>query len=277
MFKKLMTAFTVIGLSLGASMLSHSAVVFAQDKNIVDDIKARGVLLVGAAEDRPYQWRNADGTWDGYLSKVVELYAESLGVKVEWVPSTFTVIVAGLEAGKFDIAGAHLHATEGRKKVIDFTDPLFFSGTSIFVNAETAEKYKTLEGLDDASTTIATMGGSSDEPVVRKTFTKATIVALPNASPADMVMQVKTNKATAMTLTNIYAAALDKKFGLVAFPKDANGLDPVPGSFGVRKRDPELTASINAFLKKLKDDGKLGELEKEYLTPEAFLNVFEQN
>jgi ABC-type amino acid transport substrate-binding protein len=121
------------------------------------------------------------------------------------------------------------------------------------------------------------MGGSSDEPVARKYFKKATIRTLPNASPADMVMQVKTNKATGMMLTNIYTSALEKKFDLVPLPKDANGLDPVPGSFGVRKRDPELTASINAFLKKLTDDGTIAALQKKYLTPEAFLNVFEQN
>lgn len=277
MFKKLMIALTVVGVSLGAAMMSHSTVAFAQEKTILDEIKARGVLLAGAAEDRPYQWRNADGTWDGYLSKVVELYAESIGVKLEWVPTTFTVMVAALESGKFDIAGAHLHATEGRLKVIDFTDPLFFSGTSVFVNRESAEKYKDLAGLDDPSVTIAVQGGSADEPVARKQFTKANILALPNVSPADLVMQVKTNKATGITLTNIYSSALEKKFDLVAFPKDAKGLEPVPGSFGVRKKDPALTASINAFLQKMKDEGKLQELEKQYLTPEAFLNVFEQN
>jgi ABC-type amino acid transport substrate-binding protein len=283
MFNRLTALAVCIGLALpGVSTLSASC-AFAQgapapaQANLLDQIRQRGVLLVGAAGDPPYEQRQSDGKWVGYLPDLLERFAASLGVKIEFVPSSFTAIVAGLQAGKFDLAGTDLHETELRREAIDFSETLFASGTSIYMQPSVAGKYRDLESLNDPSVTIAVEGGSGDEPVVRAAFPRAHILALPNASYGDMVMQVVTNKVTATALSSIYVPALTRRFGLVALPNDPDGLQPLPVGFGFRKDTPELRDAFNAFLRQAKADGTLDRLRAKYLTPEAFLEAFSHN
>jgi ABC-type amino acid transport substrate-binding protein len=275
-FKARRLGFAVLASFLGLVSMCNaaSAQEAGQSKGLVAEIKARGVLKVGIAPDPPFEDRLADGTWVGYLPALETKFAESLGVKIEFIPTTFTSIVAGLQAGKYDMAGADLHATEERKKAIDFSDPFYASGTSFFLRPDQAKIYKTVESLNDAAVTIAVIGGSSDETVARATLPKARILALPNVGPGELVLQVKSGKVTATGLSSYFGPALEQRFSLVARPDNADGVGSLPEAWGIRKNTPELTEAANKFLVAAKKDGTIAALKKRYLSPEAFLNAF---
>ncbi|HEY1944887.1 MAG TPA: ABC transporter substrate-binding protein [Roseiarcus sp.] len=237
-------------------------------------IKKRGVLTVGIAPDPPFEDRTPDGKWVGFLPALETKFAESLGVKVEFVPTTFTTIVAGLQAGKYDLAGADLHMTDERKRAIDFSDPFYASGTSFFLRADKGKTYKDQESLNSPDVTIAVITGSSDDTVARAALPKANLLTLPNVGPGDLVLQVKTGKVTAVGLSSYFAPALIQRFGLVMRPDTAEGVGSLPEAWGVRKDTPDLTAAANKFLADAKADGAIAALEKQYLTPDAFIKAF---
>lgn len=249
----------------------------AQAKGLLAEIKARGVLKVGIAADPPFEDRASDGTWVGYLPALETRFAQSLGVKIEFVPTSFTSIVAGLQAGKYDMAGADLHATEERKKAIDFSDSFYASGTSFFLLPEQAKHYKDVQSLNDPSVTIAVIGGSADDTITRAALPKAHVVSLPNVGPGELVLQVKSAKVTAAGLSSYFGPALQQRFNLVGRPDNAEGVGSLPEAWGIRKNTPELTEAANRFLATAKKDGTISSLEKRYLSPPAFLDAFSLN
>ena len=190
------------------------------------------------------------------------------------MPTTFTTIVAGLQAGKYDLAGADLHMTDERRKAIDFTIPFYASGTSYFMRKDKDATFKDLASLNSPEATVAVIAGSSDETVTRQALPKATVLALPNAGPGDLVLQVKAGKVTAAGLSSYFAPALVQRFGLVFRPDDAEGVGSLPEAWGTRKETPDMKAAADKFLTDAKADGTLAAVEKQYLTPDAFINAF---
>lgn len=266
-----------IGLASVVGLGACPPAAMAQDAaggGLVAKIKQRGVLLVGIAPDPPFEDRTSDGKWVGFLPALETKFAESLGVKVEFVPTTFTTIVAGLQAGKYDLAGADLHMTDERKEAIDFTVPFYASGTSYFMQKSKDATFKDLDSLNSPEATIAVIAGSSDETVTRAALPKAKVLALPNVGPGDLVLQVKAGKVTAAGLSSYFAPALVQRFGLVFRPDDTEGVGSLPEAWGTRKETPDMTAAANKFLTDAKADGTLAAVEHQYLTPDAFINAF---
>ena len=71
----------------------------------LEDIAARGTLRVGTTGDyRPMSYKDADGKYEGFDTELAEKLADSLHVKVEYVPTTWKTLSADTAAGKFDLA-----------------------------------------------------------------------------------------------------------------------------------------------------------------------------
>jgi ABC-type amino acid transport substrate-binding protein len=251
-----------------------STVADSAQSGLLEQIKTRGVLKVGIAADPPFEARTPSGGWVGYLPALEEAFAKSLGVKIEFVPTTFTTIVAGLQAGKYDLAGADLHITEERKRAIDFSKPFYASGTSYFVLPATAETHKDLQSFNAPDVTIAVVAGSSDDSITRSALPKAKVLALPNVGPGDLILQVKTDKVTAIGVSSYFTPALTERFGLIVRPSDPDGIGSLPVAWGIRKDTPDLRKAADDFLDKAAADGTIEALKKNYLTANAFLSAF---
>jgi polar amino acid transport system substrate-binding protein len=125
-------------LSLKATVLTvfAAAVAFvavAARADAVDDIKARGKLIVGSKADyKPYGFRDASGKIVGIEPDLAALLAKKLGVKLELVPVVSSNRMQFLEQGKIDVLLATMSITSDRRKVIWILDPPYYSsGTNI--------------------------------------------------------------------------------------------------------------------------------------------------
>jgi polar amino acid transport system substrate-binding protein len=89
----------------------------------VDAIKKDGKLRAGVAIAWP--WLGQDPKTGNYIGAAADLgqkIADTLGVPLEYVPSGWDVIIAGLQAKQFELALAPLFATPKRMAVIDFAN-----------------------------------------------------------------------------------------------------------------------------------------------------------
>src|SRR5918911_1331897 len=121
----------------------------AAGNDILAKIKKAGVMKVGIAVDPPLTFRGPHGDWESMVPALDRKLARSLGVKIEFVPTTFTTIVAGQLVGKYDFIGASLNATPDRKKVLDFSVPFSYAGTSYLVAKDST--FHSLKDLRDAT------------------------------------------------------------------------------------------------------------------------------
>lgn len=151
----------------------------------IDKIVKNGKLRIGVAVAPP--WLLQDPATNKYFGPAVDIsekIASLLNVEVEYVPSNWDVLIAGLQADKFDLAGAPMFATEARMKVIDFMS-YTSAGTCYFVKKDNT-KINSLSDLNDPSVTIVTFTGTGTEEGIRKSYPKAiirSIVQPPGGQP----------------------------------------------------------------------------------------------
>ena len=124
----------IVGLALGAcgssslstpSASTTKAAAQAADPALVAKlpakIKAAGQILVGInAEYPPIDFLNAYGkTVQGLDVDLFNAVAQKFGVKVVWQPAKFDSIIAGVQAGKFDVGVSAFSINPKRKKQVN--------------------------------------------------------------------------------------------------------------------------------------------------------------
>jgi ABC-type amino acid transport substrate-binding protein len=232
---------------------------------------AGSTLKVGIALDPPWTIATPSGKLVSFNPALLAKLSVYLGVKVEIVKTGWTGIVAGLQTGKYDVIGADLNATAERRKVIDFTVPYSYSGTTWFVKSDSS--IKTLAQLNNKDVTVAFVGGSDTETATRNKLSKAKYRSLPNATSGDLISELEAGRSAAFANSNYLGAPLIQKYHYRAIPdlkKVPNGIAPVGIAWAVNKGNSALLAKLNAFLKHEIATGDMAKLKKKYLTPAGF-------
>lgn len=94
----------------------------------LDQIKARGVLVVGGKTDyRPFGYRDADGKVVGFSVELAQQVADRLGVKLQIVPTSAANQLEFLQQGKVDVLIAAMNDTPERRKVVRVIEPGYYS------------------------------------------------------------------------------------------------------------------------------------------------------
>jgi polar amino acid transport system substrate-binding protein len=234
-------------------------------------IKAAGVIRVGIAADPPYTFQDPNGDWKSFIPELVRKLGPYLGVKIEFVGTTWTTIVAGLQADKYDIIGASINATPERAKAIDFTIPYNYAGSYYYIRKDNPKNFKTLDDLNKPEVTIAFVTGASDDETTRRYLPKATYRAIPNASTADLLSELESKRSDAVCTGSFLAQAITSKYPYYFLPTAAdkpNGLDAVGVSWGVPKGNPDLMDALNKFIDQETKNGDIAKLKAEWFTEE---------
>jgi len=127
----------------------------------LESVKSAGVLKVGMECDyAPFNWtqvsesggavRLSDGTYaDGYDVRIAKRIADSLGVELEIVKTSWEGLLPAVTSGKIDLIIAGMSPTADRKESIDFSDNYYTSELVIVVAKDGA--YAGAEALADFS------------------------------------------------------------------------------------------------------------------------------
>lgn len=130
----------------------------------MNKIKQSGELRVGVAVAPPMT-DEKDGVFGGPNLIPLRDLAEQLGVKITTVPADWGNIVAGLQAGRYDVA-ANLDPTLQRAVSIQFTDPVYeYQG--VFV-VPSASPLNSSSAILAAGQPVATSQGSAPAAAVQE-------------------------------------------------------------------------------------------------------------
>lgn len=96
----------------------------------LDDIKKNGVLRVAAFDGNPpFGYIDADAKKQvGHDIDLARAFADSLGVRLELIPTNPANRIPLLTSGKADVVFASFTITDERAKVVDFSTPYFLVG-----------------------------------------------------------------------------------------------------------------------------------------------------
>jgi polar amino acid transport system substrate-binding protein len=110
------------------ALLGVVALCCAAQADVLDDIKARGTLIVGVKADyKPFGFRDPSGAIIGLEPDLAADVASRLGVKLELVPVVSANRMEFLNQGKIDLMIATMSDKPERRKVVQVIEPLYYS------------------------------------------------------------------------------------------------------------------------------------------------------
>lgn len=231
----------------------------------IDDIKARGTLLVGSTGDyKPMSYLNKEtGKYEGYDVEVMELLAQSLGVKVEYVPTTWKTLTADTMAGKFDVAMCGITRTFARAQQMDMSKGYLIFGKTILVRKADADNFKSEADLNNKKVRVMVNPGGTNEKFALANLPDCTLLVHPqNAEIPGLIAE---GKADAMITETMEARRYVRDDARLAAPLID---DPfTKNQFGIlmQKGDQEFLNYVNFFMEEKEMDGTLDKLEDQYI------------
>lgn len=160
--KKVLIGFVVVVLATVAACGSSNNNTNSGPKSLIDQIKTAGELRVGVASAQPWQMKDPNtGEWGGVFVDVMADWATVLNVKFSPVATTWDNMIAGLQAGQYDVASS-LNARPARSIVVSFSNPLASDIGSFSVIPGTSN-ITTFQQLNQASNTVCVQQGSAED------------------------------------------------------------------------------------------------------------------
>lgn len=252
---------------LVATSLGAASVPAAASSDLFQDIKKRGEVTVATeAAYYPFEFIQ-DGNIVGFDKEVLDSIIKSWGVKLNQLDLPFAGILPGLLEKKFDFVATALLINPERARKYAFTMPVAVVNVGLIKRKGDAK----VKSVDDLSGLTIASGTPPAGPTVifmhynddLKANGKGTDAQKMFASSPDEILALANGQVDAMVdSTPVLLGALQKypdKFELV-------------GTFGppfyvgwvTRPDDLDLRDALNEQIKKMRDSGDLGKLQKQW-------------
>jgi polar amino acid transport system substrate-binding protein len=232
----------------------------------LQDVKARGKLIVGVKTDYPpLGFLDKKGVHKGLDIDIAKALSKELFGNenaVEFVSVTSENRIPLLTSGRIDVIAATLTITEERKRDVDFSIPYFITGLTILVRADSKiTKYQDLAGKK-----VATIRGSTGDIAIGEMVPDAERIKFERNFEALGALKERRVEALVQDFVLLFNL-LQKNPGL-----KIAGLQPFRlGRYGlaVRKGDQEWLDFIDATLTKMKETGEFDKLLVRWFGPQA--------
>jgi cyclohexadienyl dehydratase len=160
----------------------------------LDSVVERGNLRIGTTGDyKPFTYLDpATGKFEGIDIEMGEALAKALGVKAEFVKTSWPTMMADFVADKYDLAMGGVSVTFDRQKKGFFSIPIMVDGKAPIARCADKAKFATLEGIDKPEVRAIVNPGGTNERFARANLKQATIaVYQDNVTIFDQILQGK--------------------------------------------------------------------------------------
>lgn len=191
--------------------------------------------------------------------------AKDLGVKLTYVPTTFASFMDQLDAQECDIAMMGAGVTEARKKRIDFSEP-YLRSDIYFITTKANQTLESYEDLDQAGIVIAVQKGTLMEPFLKSHLKNASLAIV--SGPGARELEVESGRADAFATDYPYSQRMLQDTDWARLISPSTTINLTDYAYAVQKQNPEWLDFVNAFVRKVKADGRLAmAAEKNELAP----------
>jgi cyclohexadienyl dehydratase len=212
-------------------------------------IKAAHSLKVGLTGDyAPYSLHRPDGAVVGADVIMAHALAQSLGVTLEIVPTTWKTMKADLEADRFDVVMGGVSVTPDRAAVGDFSTPVMHDGKRPIVRCADKERYTSIETIDRPAVRVVVNPGGTNERFAKASFPHASLRE--HADNRTIFEELVREQADIMVTDGAevdYQARLHP--GVLCAANVPDSFDHFDKAFWMM-RDPALKEAVDAWLEK---------------------------
>lgn len=233
--------------------------------NEIDKIKTEGIIRVGMTGDyQPMSFYNYDDqTYEGFDVGLVEELANSLGVKIEYVKTSWPTLMEDLLNNKFDIALSGITITKERKQKALMSIGYINNGKTVLCRKEDENKYINLESINKNDVVVMENPGGLNEKFARENLPNAQLVIHnKNEEIPQLIIDKKADVMITEIVEAMYYVSKDNRLSapLVNSPF-------TKGEIGIlmQKNYNSLLKYINKFLEEKNKSGTIEELKKKYI------------
>ena len=260
MIKRILTA--ILALLVFASCSGYAETVRPRS---LEEIRTSGVLRVGTAGDyQPMSYLDPEtGACVGFDAELAEDLAVSLGVRIEYVKTSWPTLMEDTLAGKFDLAVCGITVTDARKEQALMSDGYLANGKTVLCRAEDAEKYTSLEAINRPEVRVMENPGGLNEKFARENLPDATLIIHEvNQEIPGLVAAGEADVMITETMEAGFYVGRDKRLAAPLILTPFNR-----GELGVLmpKGSEELLGYVNKFLAGEKESGRIDELAEKYI------------
>lgn len=251
------TALIALGLLTAGSALAGT----------LDDVKARGKLIVGVKNDyAPYGYLNDKGEIIGFEVELAKYVAKELlgsADKIELVPVVAANRIEFLTAGRIDVIFATLGVTPERDKVIDFTTAYVSSaGPAVMMAKEaTTSKWEELKGKQ-----VCGIQGSYYNKKMTEDF-GINLVAFKTQPEA--MRALRDNRCIGFVFDQMTLDLKVQEADWSGYKVAVPTYEYLPMAGGIREGDKAFQEAVDKAITKAEAEGKMIEWETEFHIPHA--------
>jgi len=252
-------------LSVLAALLAPSlASAQAAPVSSLDAVQQAGVLRICTPGDyKPFSFQKPDGAFEGIDVDLMASLTKSLGVKSEWVKTSWANLMPDMVAGKCDMAVGGISVTTERQKKAFFSTAYMVNGKTPIARCADIAKYQTVADIDKASTRVIFNPGGSNERFARVNFKQAQM----RLNPDNLTIfdEILANRADVFVTESAEAVTQQKlKPGLCAINPD-KPLQYGEMAFLLPRGDVPFKAYVDQWLHLAKASGDYQRVESQWL------------
>lgn len=238
-------------------VLALSACGGKSDGSDVQYVKDKGTLIVGITDFEPMDYRDASGEWIGFDADMAKAFAESLGVKAEFVEITWDNKHMELETKAIDAVWNGMTLTPDVKELMGTGNAYCKNAQVVVCSAAAADQYMTTDNLSNL--TFSVENGSAGMEALDALGVPYTAVD----TQAKALMEVASGSSDACVIDLLMAGAMIGEG--TSYPDLATAAELESEEYGVGfRKDSDLIKAFNDFLKSAYDDGTVQSIAETY-------------
>ena len=220
-------------------------------------VKDKGTLVVGITDFEPMDYKDDSGEWIGFDADMAKAFAESLGVKAEFVEIDWDNKIMELDGKTIDCVWNGMTLTDEVTSAMECSKAYCNNAQVVIVPKDVADQYQDVESIK--SLTFAVEAGSAGEAEVSALGAEFT----PVKAQSDALMEVAAGTSDAAVIDSLMAAAMVGEGTGYADLTYTVGLNSEEYGVGFRKGS-DLAAALNDFFAASYADGSMMKTAETY-------------
>jgi cyclohexadienyl dehydratase len=147
----------------------------------LDEATQAGVLKVCTPGDyKPFSFALADGSFEGLDVDLMASLAASLGIKTQFVKTSWAKLMDDFTAGRCDVAAGGISVTLERQKKAWFSQGYMVNGKTPLVRCADVARFQTIAAIDQPGVKVIANPGGSNERFAKANFKTAQLTIHPD-------------------------------------------------------------------------------------------------
>lgn len=220
-------------------------------------VQDKGTLIVGITNFEPMDYQDANGEWIGFDADLAKLFAESLGVEVQFQEIEWDNKVMELDGRTIDVVWNGMTLTDEVLAAMECTNAYLNNAQVVILPSAEAENYPDVESL--SGLTFAVEAGSAGEKMaIENGFAYTSVV-----DQATAVLEVESGTCDAAIIDSLMAGAMVGEGTSYADLTYTVQLSTEEYGVGFRQGS-DLAAALNEFFVTAWEDGTIQSLADTY-------------